>query len=107
MQGAGEFSRRCRLGFVAAAWGIREEDDPDAAALTYRIEHLFNERSDGDITKDELREEMRAIVEGIPETPGLTLPWNPVMDCSVASPLDNSVMVLLTASPGLFPMDDA
>jgi hypothetical protein len=44
--------------FVPATWGVTAESDPGAAQLTFQIEHLFNERSAGDLSLDELRTEL-------------------------------------------------
>ncbi len=47
--------------FVPATWGVTPESDPGAARLTYQIEHLFNERSAGDLSHDELRTELALV----------------------------------------------
>lgn len=58
--------------FVPATWGIRPEEDPDAAELTFAIEHLFAERSAGDLTIAAMRQELADLLVARPAVQSLT-----------------------------------
>lgn len=40
---------------VPATWGITEEQNRDAARLTFQVSHLFNRKSSGELTANEFR----------------------------------------------------
>lgn len=47
---------------VPATWGIRVEDHPDAARLTFEITHLYHRRSAGEVTPNHFRYALAALV---------------------------------------------
>jgi len=51
--------------FIPATWEIEQADDDATRPLAYEIQHKLNEFTSGHLPESELRDEFRALLEGV------------------------------------------